>query len=199
VIDTSSQAITCPLDGCEWVLDQPAPDVSEGALASVFGSGVMAAVARSRHAQDVEDTLRAHYRTHGAADFLRTITGLRAERDSERVLRLGFEQAHLSAVQDLLQAQTAVERVRKLHAERPAGYCWACTGQGDAPVQWPCRTLLALDSTAAPQRELEAADEPTTKPASLGHGDPVVLVDGLSGGIALTHVQPIGEAVTTDG
>lgn len=66
----------CPLLGCDWYHDEPAEHVPPGALAGVFGFGVMGAVAANQRAQRVEDAMRAHFDGHELVDFLRTITGL---------------------------------------------------------------------------------------------------------------------------
>lgn len=68
--------ISCPLDGCVWVLEVEEPNVPDGALAEVFGPGVVALTALNRHHQDVEAQLRDHFRGHQLADFLKTITRL---------------------------------------------------------------------------------------------------------------------------
>lgn len=90
------QVMACPL--CDWKHEIEPPQVPTEALASVFGPGVMTAVAMSQHAQDVERALEQHFRTHATVDWLRANTALRADRDLwyQRAVAMGwpsFEQA----------------------------------------------------------------------------------------------------------
>jgi len=68
--------IGCPL--CDWHLDAEPPDVSPYALADVFGIGVMAAIARDKHLQDVERELRGHLGSHELAEWVRKVAELTA-------------------------------------------------------------------------------------------------------------------------
>lgn len=66
----------CPI--CDWKHEAERPQVPAGALASVFGPGVMSAVAMQQHAQDIERALDAHFRTHSTVDWVRATARLRA-------------------------------------------------------------------------------------------------------------------------
>ena len=66
----------CPVDDCHYTHFEQPTTVSPHALESVFGYGVMAQVAVARQMQRTEDALRAHFDTHKAEDYLRTITRL---------------------------------------------------------------------------------------------------------------------------
>jgi hypothetical protein len=68
--------INCPL--CDWHLDAEPPGVGAGVLADVFGLGVMQAVARSRHLEDVERRLQDHLGGHPLAEWVRKVAELTA-------------------------------------------------------------------------------------------------------------------------
>lgn len=76
---TAAQIIGCPVDDCGWAHLETMPVVPSGALAQVFGPGVVAVVARNQFHQRIEDVLSAHFATHQAEDYLRTITRLKGE------------------------------------------------------------------------------------------------------------------------
>lgn len=76
---TEATVLTCPLDGCHWGHYERKIDMPSGALAEVFGFGVIAASAEHQHRQRVEDALRQHFDTHKTEDYLRTITRLKRE------------------------------------------------------------------------------------------------------------------------
>ena len=69
--------IDCPL--CDWHTDPEPPDVGPGALAGVFGVGVMQAVALNEHMQEVERELQAHLSTHSLAEWVRKVTEQQGE------------------------------------------------------------------------------------------------------------------------
>jgi hypothetical protein len=71
--------LTCPLDGCDWGHYERKVTVPSGALAEVFGCGVIAANAEHQHRQRVEDALQRHFASHKTEDYLRTITRLKRE------------------------------------------------------------------------------------------------------------------------
>lgn len=73
-----AQIVGCPLDRCEWTHLEPSPVVTEGALANLFGPGVMAAVAKTQFHERLERALEQHFATHKPEDYLRTITRLQA-------------------------------------------------------------------------------------------------------------------------
>lgn len=68
--------INCPL--CEWHMDPEPPDVSPYALAEVFGTGVMSAIALDKHRHDVERELRGHLGGHELAEWVRKVAELTA-------------------------------------------------------------------------------------------------------------------------
>jgi hypothetical protein len=69
--------IDCPL--CDWHMTEEGQDVSPDALASVFGIGVMAAIARNDRLEKTERTLREHLSTHSLAEWVRKVADLQAE------------------------------------------------------------------------------------------------------------------------
>lgn len=69
----------CEIAGCEWDYLEPAVDVDDLALASVFGIGTMARQAMNERMQRIERKLREHYSTHKIEDFLREIARLKQE------------------------------------------------------------------------------------------------------------------------
>lgn len=69
--------LICPVEDCGWEHVETSPLVPEGALAEVFGQGVMALQARNQHAEKCERILQQHHAGHSVADYLRTITRLR--------------------------------------------------------------------------------------------------------------------------
>jgi hypothetical protein len=72
------QRFSCVVEGCPWTFTQDVTPVSEGALASVFGPGVMTAVARVQKAWQAEEKLDRHFGSHPVLDFVKTIAKLRA-------------------------------------------------------------------------------------------------------------------------
>jgi hypothetical protein len=72
-----SQIIRCPL--CPWQHDATPPDVSSGALASVFGYGVMSAIAFNEHLQKTEKALLDHLGSHSIVEWVRQVSELEAE------------------------------------------------------------------------------------------------------------------------
>lgn len=68
--------IDCPL--CDWHMDPEPPEISPYALADIFGIGVMSAIARDRHLQDVERELRDHLGSHELAEWVRKVAELTA-------------------------------------------------------------------------------------------------------------------------
>lgn len=76
----------CPI--CDWKHEAERPQVPAGAPASVFGPGVMSAVAMQQHAWDIERALDAHFRTHSTVDWVKATVALRARvAELETVLR----------------------------------------------------------------------------------------------------------------
>lgn len=72
----------CPI--CDWKHEAEPPKVPNEALASVFGAGVMAAVAMQQHAHDVERALDAHFRTHSTVEWVKASAALRWRNDQLR-------------------------------------------------------------------------------------------------------------------
>lgn len=70
------ERIVCPVDGCGWLHTRIPPMVEPDALASVFGVGVMSAVAKARELQETEQLVRQHMAGHTDEEYLRTITRL---------------------------------------------------------------------------------------------------------------------------
>jgi len=68
----STPSVICPVCG-ENIELAPMPAVSEATLASVFGPGVMQAVAATRTAEENEQRLRKHMESHTIEDFLTAI------------------------------------------------------------------------------------------------------------------------------
>jgi hypothetical protein len=77
------EAILCPVDECDFVHYAPDLTVPSTALASVFGSGVMAAAAVTQRAHEIERVLGKHFAGHKAEEYLRTI-----QRLNTRAIRL---------------------------------------------------------------------------------------------------------------
>jgi hypothetical protein len=61
----------CLIDDCHYTYLEPA-----AVLASTFGQGEMAQAVVAQQMQRLESAVRAHYDTHTAGDYLRTITRL---------------------------------------------------------------------------------------------------------------------------
>jgi hypothetical protein len=76
---TEATVLTCPVDDCVWTHLETMPVMPEGALANVFGPGVMAMQARNTLRERVEHALREHHKIHEVQDYLSTITRLRGE------------------------------------------------------------------------------------------------------------------------
>jgi hypothetical protein len=59
-------------------------------------------------------------------------------------------------------------------------------------VAWRERSTVGRTGKSADADPVEQLDTVTRSAAwTLGHGDPVLMVEGYAGGIALTHVDPI--------
>jgi hypothetical protein len=70
----------CPVLDCEWTESVPEPDplaTRPETLASVFGTGVMAAAAVAVHHQKTETALEKHFATHTLVDYVRTMESQR--------------------------------------------------------------------------------------------------------------------------
>lgn len=80
----------CPI--CEFTHGEVFGTISDGALASVFGPGVMAAVADAQKRQRIEDAMAAHLKTHELVEWLQAITD-RNKRITE--LEKSLEQARM--------------------------------------------------------------------------------------------------------
>lgn len=73
------EAVVCPVDECGWQYLRVPPPVGDETLASVFGPGVMKAVALADELQRTEQATREHMSAHSPDQYLRTITRLRRE------------------------------------------------------------------------------------------------------------------------
>ena len=76
--------IRCPL--CDWTYTVPPlpAGVDENTLAGVFGPGVMLRSAINRRAADTEDQLSAHFNTHPIPAWLRKVTALQAQIETQQ-------------------------------------------------------------------------------------------------------------------
>lgn len=80
-----SDQISCPVDDCNWRADAQPPEVGPGALADVFGPGVMAAVARNNFHRDLEERLDRHLQSHSVLEWVRTVGRLERELTAAQV------------------------------------------------------------------------------------------------------------------
>lgn len=71
------ELIKCPL--CPWEHDATPPDVSSNALASVFGYGVMSAIAFNEHLQKTEKAVKDHLGSHSLVEWVRKVSEQEAE------------------------------------------------------------------------------------------------------------------------
>ena len=76
--------IHCPL--CDWTYTVPPlpAGVDETTLAGVFGPGVMLLSAINQRAADTEVRLSEHFNTHPLVDWLRKVTALQAEIETQK-------------------------------------------------------------------------------------------------------------------
>jgi len=65
----------CPL--CSWGYSDSRPEIAAGALAGVFGEGVMASIDAHRRKKNAGRALRDHFRGHRLEEWVKTITELR--------------------------------------------------------------------------------------------------------------------------
>lgn len=70
-IAETARVYPCPLPDCPWeaVSEPPGPAEEPGALAEVFGWGVMSAVARNERFRRLESKLTDHLLTHTLTEF----------------------------------------------------------------------------------------------------------------------------------
>lgn len=69
----------CPVDGCDWLLDDDVSPVPLTALADQFGVGVMRLLDINERAEKREKALREHFEAHPVLDWLKTVMKLQAE------------------------------------------------------------------------------------------------------------------------
>jgi hypothetical protein len=67
----------CPVLECEWELDTTPPDTAPGALADVFGWGVVALHHRNTVATNNERKAEAHLQSHTVIEWMNTVNALR--------------------------------------------------------------------------------------------------------------------------
>ncbi len=116
----------CPI--CDWKHEAERPQVPAGALASVFGPGVMSAVAMQQHAWDIERALDAHFRTHSTVDWVKATVALRArvaelERAADNVIRcntFGCAFPDPNSCPAQCRADQALRAALRLSANKPA-------------------------------------------------------------------------------
>ena len=91
----TTPTVRCPL--CDWTYTVPplSGGVDENTLAGVFGPGMLLLQAVNRRAADTEDQLSAHFNTHPLPDWLRKVTALQAQIETQ--------QAELAAVRAALE------------------------------------------------------------------------------------------------
>ena len=80
----TTPTIRCPL--CEWTYTVPPllGGVDENTLAGVFGPGVMLRSAIHQRAADTEERLSEHFNTHPLPDWLRKVTALQAQIETQQ-------------------------------------------------------------------------------------------------------------------
>lgn len=71
--------INCPL--CEWHYEPPPVTASVNSLASVFGPGVMQAVAITQRMSETERRLQEHLSKHTLVEWVTKVARLQAELD----------------------------------------------------------------------------------------------------------------------
>lgn len=74
---SDAKIIKCPVLDCAWEIDTTPPDIGDGALADVFGWGVMAATHRHTVAIDNERKAEAHLKSHTVIEWVNTVNSLR--------------------------------------------------------------------------------------------------------------------------
>ena len=80
----TADTIHCPL--CDWTYTEPPlpTGVDENTLAKVFGPGIMLIQARNQRAADTEARLGEHFKTHQLIDWLRKVTALQAQIETQQ-------------------------------------------------------------------------------------------------------------------
>lgn len=76
--------IDCPL--CEWTYTVPPlpGGVDENTIADGFGPGVLLRYVINQRAADTEDQLSAHFNTHPLPEWLRKVTALQAQIETQQ-------------------------------------------------------------------------------------------------------------------
>lgn len=65
--------IRCPVHECDWSLDTTPPPTPDGALADVFGWGVVSATHRAQALRDNELKAEAHLKSHSMVEWVATV------------------------------------------------------------------------------------------------------------------------------
>ena len=80
----TAPTIRCPL--CEWTYAVPPlpAGVEENALAGVFGPGVLLRCVINQYVADTERQLSEHFDTHPLVDWLRKVTALQAQIETQQ-------------------------------------------------------------------------------------------------------------------
>lgn len=77
--EAGSRVTFCPVDDCDWKLEQTLYEPPTDCLSDIFGLGTMALAAGQHQQWDLERELDKHTRSHEPIDYLRTITRLQAD------------------------------------------------------------------------------------------------------------------------
>lgn len=118
--------ILCPIPTCPWSLEAPAIELpGVGALAGIFGPGVIAQAAANQHAQELEDAIGAHLKTHATLDWVQGI--IAAERERGELWAAAVTDAFGEAAAQGLQNAVGL-RVMQRAAVRAAGLPRASDG-----------------------------------------------------------------------
>ena len=101
----------CPL--CAWSYAVPENAVPSGALAAVFGAGVLRSIRSQQLDDETEAALAAHFRTHTTAQFLTRICALES-----LVGRVTLALTEKLPIDDALRQQL-LDEVRRATIVRP--------------------------------------------------------------------------------
>lgn len=95
----------CPVLDCPWSIDTTPPDIGDGALAGMFGWGVMAATHRHTVAIDNERKIEAHLKSHTVIEWVNTINALREALAAQVRMTVEMGEAFTSATRGPIPEQ----------------------------------------------------------------------------------------------
>jgi hypothetical protein len=170
-IGMESHRWVCPVGGCGWVYEHAAPILHAGVLADVFGTGTMAAAARTQQHWETERRIAGHVDSHGKLQLASAAVRLRervtALEDDLRLSRSRADQYEHEAA-DPLTARAAIGRVRAAADELEREADARCGGD---MIQVGEVSGLVVAITAI-RAALDAAGTPVATRIEWGHRSP---------------------------